>query len=134
MLGISCCLDRVLARAGYITPTATPILKTGASGLPDIAWPTRLANEMFRSQPDSPVPFAAFGSIGAPTPSTPLLPATAAEVPQPPNAAAGLSSTDTALPEEADTRGVLASPPATDYRRRILIFLTNSQSNFLSNT
>jgi cysteine desulfurase/selenocysteine lyase len=87
------------------------MLETGASGLPDIAWLTRLANEMFRSQPDSPVPFAAFGGIGAPAPSTPLPPGSPAEVPQPPNAAAALPGTGTALPGESDTRSVPASPP-----------------------
>ena len=55
------------------------MLETGASGLPDIAWLTRLANEMFRSQPDSPVPFAASVGIGAPAASTPLPPGSPAE-------------------------------------------------------
>jgi cysteine desulfurase/selenocysteine lyase len=86
------------------------MLETGASGLPDIAWLTRLANEMFRSQPDSPVP-SAIGGIGAPAPSTPLPPGSPAEVPQPTAAAAALPGTGTAVPGESDTRSVLSSPP-----------------------
>jgi cysteine desulfurase/selenocysteine lyase len=64
------------------------MLESGAPGLPDIAWLTRLANEMFRSQPDSPVPSvpapaSSIGGFGAATPSSPLPPSSVAEVPQP---------------------------------------------------
>ena len=48
--------------------------KSGASDLPDIAWMTRLANEMFRTLSDNPSPSAPLpvGGFGLTPPSTPL--------------------------------------------------------------
>jgi cysteine desulfurase/selenocysteine lyase len=93
------------------------MLETGAPGLPDIAWLTRLANEMFRSQPDSPVPSvpsptSPVGGFGAVTPSTPLPPVSVAEVPQPDSAASIDPLATTAPPTSVGGVGLtsLSSP------------------------
>jgi cysteine desulfurase/selenocysteine lyase len=85
------------------------MLESGPPGLPDIAWLTRLANEMFRSQPDSPVPSvptptSPIGGFGAVTPSTPLPLSSVAEVPRADAASPGI-----ATPGAVDPLGV--TPP-----------------------
>ena len=73
--------------------------KSGAPDLPDIAWLTRLANEMFRTQLDNPSPSAPLpvGGFGLAPPSTPL-----PDMPAPAITAPG----------EGELRTLLAGEPA----------------------
>src|SRR5271165_5079724 len=106
-----------MSKSGSTMTTPTPMLEAGEPGLPDIAWLTRLANEMFRSQPGSPwpsdpTPTTPLGGFGATTPSAPMPPGSVAEVPQPTAAAVSVPTPGTAIPGETELRGPLgASPP-----------------------
>src|SRR5271165_1883649 len=106
-----------MSKSGSTMTTPTPMLEAGEPGLPDIAWLTRLANEMFRSQPGSPwpsdpTPTTPLGGFGATTPSAPMPPGSVAEVPQPTPAAVSVPTPGTAIPGETELRGPLgASPP-----------------------
>ncbi len=85
-------------------------------GLPDIAWLARLANEMFRSQPDSPLPSLPtptipLGGFGAATPSAPMPPTAVSEVPQPAPASVTVPPLGVANPGEGELRGLLGSQP-----------------------
>jgi cysteine desulfurase/selenocysteine lyase len=88
----------------------------GTQGLPDIAWLTQMVNEMFRMQPDSPMPAVPApsqpaGGFGLATPSTPSPPASVAEVPVPVTSMAGVPALDTTIPGEAELRALLGAPP-----------------------
>jgi cysteine desulfurase / selenocysteine lyase len=69
-------------------PTLIPMPEPGTQGLPDIGWLTQLANDLFRMQPDSPLPSGPtptqpVGGFGLATPSAPLPPAPSLGAPVP---------------------------------------------------
>ena len=86
----------------------------GAAGLPDIAWLTALANEMFRAPPDSLMPSVPMpvGGFGLAPPSAPLpvggfgLAPPSAPLPEVP-------PLGTSVPGEGELRALLGGAPAT---------------------
>jgi hypothetical protein len=91
---------------------ATPMPEPGTNALPDIAWLTQLANDLFRMQPDSPAPAVLSQTSPMPPyppsgagPATPSTPFPAAPV-------AGAHAPGASLPAEGGTHVLLGEPPS----------------------
>ena len=80
----------------------------GLYALPDIAWLTQLANDLFRAQPDSSPP--AIATPAGPTPTHPVGGAGLA-APSMPLPVTGVPAPAASLPAEGGIRALLGEPP-----------------------
>jgi cysteine desulfurase/selenocysteine lyase len=100
-------------------PMATAMPEPDATGFPDIAWLTQIANEMFRSQPGSPVPLVglvpstAVGGFGLTAPATPLPPTSVGEAPLPAIPTATVPGAEASVPGEGEIGALSGIAPGT---------------------